>query len=185
MYILSQILVVLSDLLFMVSMLNKKKKNLVFFLIVSTILFAAHYLCLGGYTGAGVECIEIVFLISMYLLEKKDKLQYNIYLSIITIILTIIVSILTWNTWISVFPMLAMIIYLFSMMFTNVIIVKLGSFIRLTLNGVYLLLIKSYFGAVLTVAILICTIIGIVNDYKLKQTNQIDNNENITQSKVQ
>lgn len=81
--------------------------------------------------------------------------------------------------------MLAMIIYLFSMMFTNVIIVKLGSFIRLTLNGVYLLLIKSYFGAVLTVAILICTIIGIVNDYKLKQTNQIDNNENITQSKVQ
>lgn len=92
MYILSQILVVLSDLIFIISMLNKKKKNIVFFLIVSNILFAAHYLCLHSFIGAGIECIEIVFLISLNLLEKKDKSQYNIYLSIITIIVTIIVS---------------------------------------------------------------------------------------------
>lgn len=48
MYILSQILVVLSDLACIVSMMNKKKKNVVFFLIISTILFASHYMCLGA-----------------------------------------------------------------------------------------------------------------------------------------
>ena len=54
------------------------------------------------------------------------------------------------------------------MLFSNVIIVKLGTFIRLTLNGLYMLLIRSYFGAALSVVILVCTIIGIVKDYKEK-----------------
>lgn len=169
MYILSQVLVVLSDLLCIVSMLCKKKKQVVFFLILSTIFFATHYMCLGGWTGAVIGLVELVFLILMYILEIKDKTQYSTYLSIGTIIVTIILSILTWNTWISLLPMLAMIIYLTAMMFKNVIIVKSGTFIRLTLNGIYMFLLESYFGAGLSIAILIFTIIGIVKDYKDKK----------------
>lgn len=52
MYILSQILVVLSDVFCIISMLNKKKKNVVLYLLISTVLFASHYMCLGGWTGA-------------------------------------------------------------------------------------------------------------------------------------
>lgn len=169
MYILSQVLVVISDLFCITSMLSKKKKNVVLFLILSTILFALHYICLNAWTGAVIAFVELVFLILLYILEKYDKTKYNLYLSIGTIIITIILSIITWNTWISILPMLAMIIYLASMMFKNVIIVKSGTFIRLILNGIYMLLLKSYFGAILTVVILICTIIGIVNDVKNKK----------------
>lgn len=150
-------------------MLSKKKKNVVLFLILSTILFALHYICLNAWTGAVIAFVELVFLILLYILEKNDKTKFNLYLSIATIIITIILSIITWNTWISILPMLAMIIYLASMMFKNVIIVKSGTFIRLILNGIYMLLLKSYFGAILTVVILICTIIGIVNDVKNKK----------------
>ena len=169
MYILSQVLVVFSDIFCIVSMLNKKKKNIVFYLLISTILFAAHYMCLGGWTGAAVAILELVFLIVMYVLEAKNKTQYNIYLSIATMILTIILSIITWNTWVSLLPMVAMIVYLMGLIFNSVIIVKTCTFIRLVLNGVYMLILKSYFGAGLTLVILAFTIVGIVNDYKLKK----------------
>ena len=147
-------------------MLNSKKKNLVFYLIISTILFACHYMCLGGWTGAAIAWLELVYLILMYVLELKDKTAYGVYLSIATIVLTAILSLITWNTWISVLPMLAMIVYLTTMMFKKVIIVKSGALIRLTLNAIYMLILKSYFGAVLSVVIILFTIVGMINDYK-------------------
>ena len=173
MYILSQILVVLSDLACIVSMLSKKKKNVVFFLIISTILFASHYMCLGAWTGAAIAMLELVFLILMYILEIKDKTEYCTYLSIGTMIITVALSIITWDTWISLLPMLAMVIYLTAMTRKNVIIVKSGTFIRLVLNGIYMLLLKSYFGAALSILILVFTIVGIVNDYKSRKEIEI------------
>lgn len=173
MYILSQVLIALSDLACIVSMLSKKKKNIVLFLIVSTILFSVHYICLGAWTGASIGFVELVFLIIMYILEIKDKAKYSIYLSIATMIITVVLSIVTWDTWYSLLPMIAMIIYLATMMFKNVIIVKSGAFIRITLNSVYMFLLKSYFGAGLSVLILVFTIVGLVRDCKSKRESQI------------
>lgn len=176
MYILSQILIILSDIFCIISMMSKNKKGLIFYLLLSTILFATHYMCLGGWTGACIGLLELVFLIIMYVLEINGKTKYNPYLSVATIILTIALSIVTWDGWISLLPMLAMITYLTTMMFSNVIIVKSGTFVRLTLNGIYMLLLKSYFGAGLTVVILICTIVGIVQDYKIKRNDNLQQN---------
>ena len=167
-YILSQVLVVISDIFCIISMLNNKKKNIVLFLIVSGMLFVSHYMCLGAYTGAAIGIIEIVFLLVMYSLELKGKTKYNILCSAITICLTVVMSSLTWDTWLSLLPMFAMIIYLIAMLFANVIIVKSGTFIRLALNGLYMFLVKSYLGAAFSVVILIFTIIGIVKDCKEK-----------------
>ena len=154
-------------------MLNKKKKNVVLYLLISTVLFASHYMCLGAWTGAAIGMIELVFLNLMYILEIKDKTQYCTYLSIGTMIITVVLSIITWDTWISLLPMLAMVIYLTAMTRKNVIIVKSGTFIRLVLNGIYMLLLKSYFGAVLSILILVFTVVGIVNDYKSRKEIEI------------
>lgn len=130
-------------------------------------------MCLNAWTGAVIACVELVFLILMYIIEIKSKLQYTIYLCLGTILLIIILSIITWDTWISVLPMMAIIIYLISMIFKNVIIVKSGVFIRIFLNGIYMLLLKSYFGAGLSILILVFTIVGIVKDVKrVKNFNQ-------------
>lgn len=155
-------------------MISKNKKSVVLFLLISTIFFAIHYMCLGAWTGASIALVELVFLILMYILEIRDKTQYCKWFSIATMIATAVLSIVTWDSWISLLPMLAMIIYLTAMMFKNVIIVKSGTFIRLTLNGIYMLLIKSYFGAGLSIVILVFTIIGIVNDYKSGQEIKSD-----------
>ncbi len=172
MYFLSQLFVILSDTLFIISMLKRNKKNIVFFLILSTILFGLQYVCLQAWTGAVIEAVELVFLITMYILEIKNKTKYNFYVSMITIIITIVLSILTWSSWMSVLPMLALVIYLTCMQFSNVIIIKLGTFVRLILNGIYMYLLASYFGAALTLVILTFTVVGIVRDYKSKKLKE-------------
>lgn len=169
MYVLSQILVGISDIFLILSMFSKKKVNVVFYLVLSTILFGAHYVCLSAWTGAIIALIELMFLIIMFVLEKKGLDKYNTILSIITIIITIIMSVITWVSWISLLPMVAMVIYLLGMIFTNVVIVKSTTFIRLVLNATYMVLIASYLGAGMSVIILVFTIIGIVRDIKIRQ----------------
>lgn len=185
MYILSQVLVGISDVFCVMSMLSKQKKNIVILLVLSTLLFSLHYICLGGWTGAGIGGIEIIFLLLMYLLEIKDKTKYNVYLSVATIIITVIVSIITWSSWISVLPMIGMVVYLFLMMFKNVMIVKSGALVRFAFNGTYMILLKSYVGAGLSLVILGFTIYGIVKDYKeRKQNSDIKEKEHISTEKV-
>lgn len=177
MYILSQILVGVSDLFCIMSMLNKQKKNIVILMVLSTLLFSLHYICLGGWTGAGIGCIEIVFLLVLYLLEVKGLTKYNLLLSIVTIIICVVVSILTWSSWISILPMLGMVVYLFLMMFKNIMVVKAGALVRFVFNGTYMILLKSYVGAVLSLVILGFTIYGIVKDYRdIKNAKNIQTN---------
>ena len=149
-------------------MLNKNKKGLVFYLIISDILFASHYLCLGGFTGAATIFVDVVYLATIYLLEKKNKTQYNIYVTLGAMAITIVLSILTWNTALSLLPMFSMLIYLTTMIFSNIVIVKTGALTRNTLNATYMFILTSYFGAGLEICLMISAIVGIFLNIKEK-----------------
>ena len=166
MYILSQIIVVISDILFILSMLSRTKPKVIIYLIVSALFFGIHYLCLQAFTGAVLSLIELILLIVLYFFEKKYNNQFNIPIVIIFGIITICVSIFTWETWASVIPMISMIIYLSGLIFTNIVFVKASVFVRIVLNVIYMLFIESYIGAVCNVIIVFFTIYGIVKDVK-------------------
>ena len=172
-YIISQVLVCLADLLYVISMLTKKKISLVTFLFISDVLFASHYFLLdGGLTGAATILIDVVYLVVMFLLEKFDKTKFNLLTTILAIIATIIVSIFTWESAISLLPMFSMLTYLTSMMFTNLIICKTGALIRNTLNVIYMFLIASYFGAGLEIVLMISAIVGIILNYNTNKKKE-------------
>lgn len=174
MYILSQVLVCIADLFYVLSMLNSKKKGLVFYLMVSDILFASHYLCLGGWTGAATIFVDVVYLLVMYILEKKEKTKYGLYATVVAMIITIVLAILTWDTALSLLPMFSMLLYLTGMIFTNTVFVKTGSLLRNTLNVIYMFILASYFGAGLEICLMISAIVGIILDYRRqKQTVSI------------
>ena len=149
-------------------MVNNKKAKILLYLIISTTLFILHCICLGGWTGAVIDFLEMVFLIVMYFLEKKEKTKYGVYVSVVTMVLAVVLSIVTWASWISLLPMIGILLYIAAMMFKNVIIVKSGTLIRITLNGLYMFLISSYFGAALTIVSVVFTIYGIVTTCKSK-----------------
>lgn len=189
-FIISQILVCIADVFYVISMLTKKKISLVMFLLISDVLFACHYLLLpGGLTGAATIFIDVVYLIVMFLLEKYNKTKYNLLTTILTIIITIIASVLTWESVISLLPMFSMLVYLTTMIFTNIIICKSGALIRNVLNIIYMFLILSYFGASLEIVLMISAIVGIIINTKKKTNAEInkakENKNEITDEKKQ
>ena len=168
MYILSQVLVGFADLLYVCSMISKKKSWLVVFLIFSDILFALHYLCLNALTGCFSIFVDVMFLIVIFLLEKFRKEKYNLLATIFAMIAIVAICVLTWNGPISLLPLFSMLIYLTGMIFTNVVFVKAGAMCRNILNIVYMVLITSYVGAGLEFALMLSAIIGIILNIKNK-----------------
>ncbi len=162
MYVFSQVLVFIADAFFIASMFSKKKTWLVVLLFASDILFASHYLCLGGATGAITIYVDAVYLVVMFLLEKFNKTKYNLIPTITTMIIMIVSCSLTWQGPISLLPMFSMLIYLTGMIFTNLVFVKSGAMIRNLLNACYMFSIASYIGASLELCLMISALVGIV-----------------------
>ena len=172
MYIASQVLVCLADVLYIISMLTKKKISLVMFLFFSDILFATHYFLLdGGLTGAATIMVDVVYLVVMYVLEKYNKTKYNLLTTIIAMIITVVLSIVTWQGAISIMPMMSMLIYLTTMIFTNVIIVKSGALTRNLINIIYMFIIHSWFGGGLEIVLMLSAVVGIIINYKNSKNN--------------
>lgn len=162
MYIASQILVFIADGFYAGSMLAKRKNLLTILLFCSDVLFATHYLLLGGTTGAVTIFIDAVYLATIFLLEKFNKQKFSLIPTIIAMILVITFGIITWQGAISLLPMCSILIYLTGMIFTKVFIVKGGALIRNILNIIYMMLITSYLGACLEFVLMLTALIGII-----------------------
>lgn len=145
------------------------------FLFLSNILFATHYLLLGGLTGAIIVYIDALYLLVSFILNKKNITKFNLPLTFITMACVIAMAVVTWQGAISLLPMFSMLSYLTAMLFNNVIIVKCGAFLRNTLNVVYMLILTSYLGAGLEICLMISAIVGIVLNYKNKKATTVNN----------
>ncbi len=173
MYIASQILVSISDIIFIGSMFTKKRLPLVILLFISDVFFAVHFFLLdGGITGAYSVILDIVYLIVTYLLERFDKTKYSLPVSIVAIAAMGAITALTWVGPLSLLPMGAMVSYFVCMIFPNVIVTKVGALLRNIFYIIYMILIADYFGVGWTVAIIIAAIVGIVQSVKIYKTQK-------------
>ena len=157
MYIISQILVVLSNIIFVISVFSKSKLAVVFWLIISDILFATHYLFLGGLTGMYIVCLDILFLIITYIQKKRHQEKFIMYTGIVFAVLSIIIGALTWQGIISILPMIGMTNYFVCMGQNNLVINKMSLAINNTTNTIYMFLLKSYVGAICGCVLIICS----------------------------
>lgn len=167
----SQIIVTISDILFVMSMLSKKKTHLLIFLCVSDITFALHYFLLQANSGAWVFIVDSIYLIAIFLLEHYHKENFKLLVTLLSVALVIICCTLSWQSWVSILPMVAMATSLICSCFKNVVIVKSGAFVRNILNLIYMLVIpnKSLIGAILQGVLIIISFIGIIQSVKFKK----------------
>ncbi len=171
MNILATVLVIIADLIYVVSMLTKKKSWLVILLLVSDIFFTCQYLCYkDGLTGSLSIVVDILFLLVVYLLEKYHKEKYTWLASLIAIVLTIVFGIISWSGAISILPLIGMTAYLLGMIINKLYFVKGCALIRNTMNIIYMFLLSQYVGAALEIALAISAVVGII--LSLRQTNQ-------------
>ena len=113
--IISQILIIIADVFFAMSVFSKSKVRVALWLIISDIFFGVHYFFLGGFTGAYIIFADIIFLTILYFTNKYNKNKFNILFSIIFACISITITIFTWNGIISLLPMLGMTIYFLGM----------------------------------------------------------------------
>ena len=162
MYILSQIFALISCGFYSATYLAKKKHLIVILNTLNKLCLSIHFLLLKGYTASLAVILSILFLITMYFVEKHKKEKFSFVVTIIFSLLLIPITILTWQNAFSLLSVIASLLVFVGTSLNNTLCVKLFYFVSTILNAIYMLIIHSYFGFATSLIIITIAIIGIV-----------------------
>lgn len=161
-YIIGQILGIAAVILGSVSMQMKSPGKILFLQIINAFIFSAHYLLIGAYTAislnllAGIQCIFYYF---------RDKRQSKSLIEpIVFTTLMIVVSILTWEDWYSVFIMVGLAINSASLAFPDAQMIRISMFLKSPACLLYNIFVLSGGGIIYECAVLISAVIGLIRN---------------------
>lgn len=123
MFIVAQIIGILLIILNVISMQLKKKKNIVFILLLINLLAAINLMMLGSYTGSIICFFAVIQIIINNIFERKEK-EISKEILGIYIIISIICGVITYKTMFDILPIIS------SILFTITIIQKKEKNIR-------------------------------------------------------
>lgn len=166
MYVLSQIFVLISGCFFASTYLTRNKKLILILNVFNNLFFGTHFLLLKSYTATLSVFLTIFFLVAIYFTEKYNKVKLTVITTIVFSFILIPIAILTWESIVSMLPLMASLLFFIATAFKNTLIVKILYFISTISNTVFMLLIHSYFGFTTNILILIVAIIGIINQIR-------------------
>lgn len=164
-YILSQIFVITSSIIYSISMLVDNKRSLLFMQIFSSSLFASHYFLLGAYVGGIVSSLDAIRIVTFYFIDKKHNTDLNRRLACVSfIVIGLIGACFTWESWYSILPIISLIIVNVSLSLQNLNSLKINLNISILFVIIYMIFIKSYFGMITQIIVLVVGIIGAIRD---------------------
>ena len=173
MYILSQIFAVLSCAFYSAAYLAKNKNAVVVLNTFNKLCLATHFLLLKGYTASLAVLLSILFLITMYIIEKCQKQQFSFVASIIFSLLLIPITIFTWQSAYSLLSVAASLLIFVGTALHNTLSVKLFYLVSTIANAIYMLILHSYFGFATSLIILTFALIGIIKEIKSRKQKSL------------
>lgn len=164
-YVLSQICVILAVLFLGSTYLIKNKKIILFLTIMMSIFYGLQYLFLNAITGVFMNIVSIIRSIWFYINAKKKK-KNSIFVLVILLIIIIIFELLSFKNIFSILPMIATIIFTYSLWQDNIKVYRWLA-IPMSISWIiYNTYSNSIFGIITESILLIIEIIGII---KLKK----------------
>lgn len=166
-YIISQIFAILMYALLASTYYLKNRKAVLTINILSMLAQAISFICLKAYTGLAMDIVAIIRNIIFMIDEKKNgKREQNTKKDIIILatlyIITIILSVFTYNGLLSLFSVLGTFLYTYSVWQKNTDTYKLLG-IPTSMSWIaYNIYIKSIFGGILESIVLLCSGIGYI-----------------------
>ena len=158
------------------AVLQKRKVFLTLFFMLTNMFFCFHYLCFEKYGTLILLANEIVLLLVLFLFEKyKVSHIYTVLCCVIVFVADIIAIIFTWTEAISLMPLSASMVFLFSLAFRGVLITKISTLYSNTIYIIYLSLIGSYVAVGCQCFLLCGSIIGLaitIQDIKAKRRRE-------------
>ena len=164
-YVIAQIIGFIAFAFSLIAYHRKDKKIILGNMIISNILNLIHYLLLGAFSGCVTKLLAIFRDYFIILKEKHPKLSNTIYL-ILFIIVYVIVTIFTYNSILSILPLLAAMIYIICIWNGNEVIIKKTAFFCYFLWLIYNIFVLSIAGIVSNIISIISTLIAILNAKK-------------------
>lgn len=179
-YFLSQIFVCLCYAFLGLTYVIKKRTWILYFSLMALLFNGLHYSLLKAWAGVGVVCIAVVRNV-LFLIQQKIKVldKYVIddwIILIFLMIISIITAFRTYDSVLSLFSIVASMVYTISVWQKNIKVYKILGILSGLLNIVYFIFIKSKLGIVLEsivcVITIVFTIIYLVNENKKKRLSK-------------
>ena len=170
-YLISQIIGMIAFFFSLLAYHRNKKKQILGTMLVSNILNIIHYLLLGAYSGCLTKILATMRDTFIITKESNNRLSKNIFLYIF-ILLYILVGIVTFDNILSIFPIIAALIYLIPTWNGNEITVKKAAFACYFFWLVYNISILSISGILSYIVSIISTFIAIKH-FKQINTNNL------------
>ena len=145
------------------SYFKKEKKQILFMQIIGYIFFTIHYYLLNGITGVICNLIGLLALIAIYVFEKY-KLKNKFFISMVFVSLLLIINIMTFQNFYSIFPMIASIIAILSFLEDNENIIRGIGVIAAVCWLVYAIAYKSYIAIIFEVITLIDVCVALLKN---------------------
>lgn len=164
-YIISQIFAILMYALLASTYYLKNRKTVLIINILAMIAQAISFICLKAYTGLAMDIVAIIRNIVFMIDEKKNGKQEqntrkDIVILVVLYLITILLSIFTYNGLPSLFSVLGTFLYTYSVWQKNTNTYKLLG-IPTSMSWIaYNIYIKSIFGGILECIVLLCSGIG-------------------------
>lgn len=171
-YLFSQIFVIIATIFLGLTYFSKNRKKILILFIFYSVFYGIHYLLLEAITGFFMNLVSIIRNIIFYRYELKSKKNDEKFLIFLFLII-IFSTIYTYKDLFSILLMLASIISTYSVWQDDHKIYKFLAIIVSIFFIIYALHIKSMFGVLTEIGLLVAQFIGIIL-FNLKNKSKID-----------
>ncbi len=166
-YAIGQALGIIAVILGFISFQMKSARGILVFQIITALVFSAHYFLIGAKTAVALNFAAAVQDVFYYFRNKRGS--KSIVEPIFFTALMVVLSILTWESWYSVFIMLGLAVISVSFSFSGADKIRASMFIKSPLCLVYNILVLSGGGIIYECAVLVSSVIGIIRSKKSSQ----------------
>lgn len=160
-FYIAQFFGILGLLAMIISLFQKEKTKMLFFVIFNGIFFAIEYLLLGAMSGMLSNLFGILRTYTFMKKESNPKLD-KIPVLVFFIIAYIIIGLVSFDgNIISILPIIAEIIYILALWQKSVKLIRVGTLIMVILWLIYDIIVMAYPSAITDLIVLISTLIAI------------------------
>lgn len=106
--IIGQALSIVAVILGVISFQMRSAKGILFFQILTALVFSAHYFLIGAMTAMGLNFVAAIKCVCYYIRNKRGG--KGLFIPVFFTVLVVVTSLLTWDAWYSVFIMTGLVV---------------------------------------------------------------------------
>lgn len=153
-----------------ISIFQKSRLRFIVFMILQSIFLCFQYYFLSKIIAVGV-CAVSIFRLIVFSFKDKYNRKIDILILYIFTIMNVTVSVITFEIWYDIFPLIASTLVCYTIWQRKIIIMKWGLLLSKILWLVYASISLAYFSIITNIFVIISSVIYIYRFYSRKKIN--------------